>query len=313
MSKATRRAAVPARDVEQHAGIEAAVAQRHLLGRGQRAAGRRHEQRAFRAHHAGLHDARRPRAVPTRRRGRCSPAPAAGSGSAPCLASARERLRIRPRRSRSWRRCAARRPESTCFAPDSRPPPPYRPATRRARRRPRRRARAIRIVIGNSVVLIGAFTVVMRRYAGMKQRDDGGAHARLRRGRASSGSGSPRRGRTMGTATPRAHSRRTGRSRRSHRAPWRPDPTRSGSEPALTDSVGQPDRRMHEWSPEHVSSSTPYLTRTSALPLRAAACAPRLDPPLPLELALAFGDDHLEAGEVGGERLIERRAHFVTS
>ena len=38
-------------------------------------------------------------------------------------------------------RCAARRRESTCSAPDSRRPSPSRPAIRRARRRPRRRAR----------------------------------------------------------------------------------------------------------------------------------------------------------------------------
>src|SRR5207249_4564138 len=57
-------------------------------------------------------------------------------------------------------------------------------------------------------------------------------------------------------------------------SPQRPQPTQpsstvatgstfSGSEAAFNDNVGQPDRRMHEWSPEHVSSSTAYLTRTT--------------------------------------------------
>ena len=39
--------------------------------------------------------------------------------------------------------------------------------------------------------------------------------------------------------------------------------------------------------------------------------APRPDAALPLELALAFGDDHLEPREVGRERLLQRRAHRV--
>ena len=52
--------------------------------------------------------------------------------------------------------------------------------------------------------------------------------------------------------------------------------TRSGSLDALIVSVGQPDRRMHEWSPEHTSSSTPYFTRTSRLPAARRAAGKRV-------------------------------------
>ncbi len=46
-----------------------------------------------------------------------------------------------------------------------------------------------------------------------------------------------------------------------------------------------------------------------ALACAALRRAPRPDPALPFQLALAFGDDDLESGEVRGERFVERRAH----
>ena len=49
-------------------------------------------------------------------------------------------------------------------------------------------------------------------------------------------------------------------------------PQRSGL--SLTVSVGQPERRMQEWSPVQVSSSTPYFTRTMRSP---SLQAPRAD------------------------------------
>src|SRR6185369_1723747 len=52
------------------------------------------------------------------------------------------------------------------------------------------------------------------------------------------------------------------------------------------------------------------LDAHAALALALELRAPRLHAPLTLELALAFGDDDLEAGEVGRERLLERRAHL---
>ena len=107
-----------------------------------------------------------------------------------------------------------------------------------------------------------------------------------------------------GTASPRARSRRTGRSRRSRRSPSRPGRPSADRGLSLSVSVGQPDSRMQEWSPLQTSSSTPYFTRTHALALASSMSRdPRLDAALALELALALGDDHLEAREVAGEGL----------
>ena len=109
----------------------------------------------------------------------------------------------------------------------------------------------------------------------------------------------PRRGRRTGRASPHARSRRTGRSRRSRRSRSRPGRA-SGSGLSLTVSVGQPDSRMQEWSPVQTSSSTPYLTRTTRSPSLRASRRPGRDAALPLELALALGDDDLQALVGGG-------------
>ena len=66
---------------------------------------------------------------------------------------------------------------------------------------------------------------------------------------------------------------------------------------------------MHAWSPLQTSSSTPYLHAHDTLAAFEQRRDPRLDAALALELALALGDDHFEAGERRGERLFERAPH----
>ena len=105
-------------------------------------------------------------------------------------------------------------------------------------------------------------------------------------------------------------------------SPHRPQPTQpsmtvatgstfSGSGLSFTVSVGQPDRRMQAWSPLQTSSSTPYFTRITRLPRLQQVGHPRLDAALPLELAFALGNDHLQAVESVREGLVQRLAHLV--
>ena len=129
-------------------------------------------------------------------------------------AQLRHRRPERPRCSRWSRRCAARRRGSTCSAPRSRharavstshsasTPPPSPPRAQTSR------------VIGS----VGRCA-----HAGCSARSDRARAAQREQALVpASGSGSPRRGRRTGTASPHARSRRTARSPRSRRSRWPP-------------------------------------------------------------------------------------------
>ena len=135
-----RLAAVFAHQRQQVGARRAAVAERHLLGGRQAAAGRAEDVGTLARRHAGAD-----LACGLEQLGRREQVERAGD-----RVQAEDRLlaaklgvgnRERPRRSRWSRRCAGRRRESTCSARCGPSARRCRPATRRARRRLRRRAR----------------------------------------------------------------------------------------------------------------------------------------------------------------------------
>ena len=66
---------------------------------------------------------------------------------------------------------------------------------------------------------------------------------------------------------------------------------------------------MQEWSPVHISASTPNFSRTTRWPSRDHFFALRLQTALLVQSALALRHDHLGPFLRGGERLFERVAH----
>ena len=91
-------------------------------------------------------------------------------------------------------------------------------------------------------------------------------------------------------------------------SPHKPQPTQPlvtcatgsvfrGSVAVLTVSVGQPERRIQEWSPVQVSSSMPNRVRIGSFSGGQCLGADRAQSALPFKLAFAFGDNHLESIE----------------
>ena len=88
---------------------------------------------------------------------------------------------------------------------------------------------------------------------------------------------------------------------------------RSGSGLGFTVSDGQPDRRMQEWSPVQISSSTPKRVRTTRSPRLSLRGILGAHAALARELAFAVGDDHLEAALGGAHRLLAGSSTMVAT